>query len=344
MPPTLFLHIGTHKTGTSAIQAICAANYAALVKQGCLFPQAGFKWKSRIRNDATSGHSDLLNFLKGVPDPAAERAASGLKREFDQNDCARVIISSEVLSAPHNVDAVSGIDRLRSMGFDVRIVVYLRRQDKWLDSFYRERLKWSRFRETRTVEEFWRAEGDSWLNYRKRIGPWIEAAGPGGSIVRSYEDAQQAGGVVGDFLSVVGVDGSGLDLSSQHLAHNASVPAAAAELLRAFNKLPVASTARKSELTSAVCQMEMFTAAKGSLVGEDLWNELQFAYAAQNEEIRQSWLTGPSERLSFDDGGPREPLVQPAISYADSRLLVDSIVRALENSIPDPAAAGSAQR
>ncbi|MEO5902496.1 MAG: hypothetical protein ABIQ55_00630 [Gemmatimonadaceae bacterium] len=101
-----------------------------------------------------------------------------------------------MLSAPHNMDAAEGIAWFRVLGFDVKIVAYLRRQDEWLDSFYRERLKWTLgdFLETRSIEEFWPEEGDLWLDYKQRIGVWIAAVDPENAIVRSYRDVQERDG------------------------------------------------------------------------------------------------------------------------------------------------------
>ena len=59
MKPHLILHIGTTKTGSTALQNFLFANRDSLLEEGFLFPNSGF----RILNNSqvpTSGHSDLF--------------------------------------------------------------------------------------------------------------------------------------------------------------------------------------------------------------------------------------------------------------------------------------------
>jgi capsular polysaccharide export protein len=88
MKPSLILHIGTTKTGSTSLQNFLFSNRARLLEKGILFPEAGF----RVLEDdkiPTSGHSDLFyrqNLLKD------------LAKEIEDNSSMAVLISTEIIS------------------------------------------------------------------------------------------------------------------------------------------------------------------------------------------------------------------------------------------------------
>lgn len=326
MNRTLYLHIGIHKTGTSAIQIVCMKNHDELLRAGILFPKAGFTRKPAAEETATSGHRGLLGFMK-EPAKLAHSVGRALLDEIEASACDRIVISSEVFSAPHNRGAVEGVSWFRQQGFNVKLIAYLRRQDIWLDSFYRERLKWvgKKYRETRSIEGFWREEGHDWLNYKSRMGVWVEAVARGNAVIRSYEDIQTTGGVVADFLKIIGADECP-NMSGSGEAQNPSLPRSAADLVRAFNASSAFGMTCKRELLSAVQQMDLFRYSAGSLVSPELWKELESNFGEQNEELRSDWLSGLSESLSFYADLPRESFSEQAISYEDSKLLIGGLL------------------
>lgn len=328
-PRTLFLHIGIHKTGTSAIQNVCRANHHELLKAGILFPRAGIVVKPRFHPTATSGHSGLLRFLNAPSAPNQTKAGEALLRQIESGSWNRLVLSSEALSAPHKRGPVESVHWFRQQGFEVRLIAYLRRQDGWLDSFYRERLKWDvpQHRDALSIDEFWRAHGDAWLNYKKRIGEWVSVVGREHAEIRSYEDVENARGIVGDFLEIIGADPTRLDLAAGVDLQNPSLPPAAVDLLRAANTFPSSVIPDNSPLVNAVMKTALFTRSKGSLISPALWGELQAAYGDHNEELRTHWINGPSRRFSFREGPQPLPPVQQAISLEDAKILLAGMVR-----------------
>ena len=328
-PRTLFLHIGIHKTGTSAIQNVCLANQRELLAAGILFPRAGFVAQPRFHPTATSGHSGLIRFLKAPSAPDVTKAGQALLRQIESGSWNRLVLSSEALSSPHKRGPVESVHWFRQQGFEVKLIGYLRRQDRWLDSYYRERLKWDvpEHRDARSIDEFWRAEGDVWLNYKARIGEWVAVVGREHAQIRSYEDVENPRGVVGDFLEIIGADPAQLDLARSVGLHNPSLPPAAADLLRAANTFPSSVIPDKTPLVEAIRRTALFNRSTGSLISPELWDELQAVYGEHNEELRTCWISGPSKRFSFREGPPPLPLVQQAISFDDGKILLDGMVR-----------------
>lgn len=93
----LHIHIGFHKTGSTALQFLLHENRNLLVDKGILFPKTGFsKWLTR-KGFATSGHnmivSDANNFFRGVINEMYYYNKSGV-------DIKNVLISAENLIHP----------------------------------------------------------------------------------------------------------------------------------------------------------------------------------------------------------------------------------------------------
>jgi hypothetical protein len=345
-PKTVFLHIGIHKTGTSAIQNVCMVNHQELLQSGILFPKAGFTRKRGLHPTGTSGHSGLIDFLS-APNANVPPQGQALLRQIESGSWNRLVLSSELLSRPRHRRAIECIDWFRRQGFEVKLIAYLRRQDRWLDSFYRERLEWMRprYRDARSIDEFWRADGDAWLNFKTRIGDWVAAVGREHAEIRSYEDVQNTGGVVGDFLEIIGAEPARLDLAQSVSLHNPSLPPAAVDLMRAVNTFPSAVLPRKTPLLAAIMKTALFTRPAGSLIAPALWEEIKAAYGEQNEELRARWISGPSTRFSFRDGPGPLPLVEQAVSFADGVILLEGMLKAtaLPAATVPPAALGRAR-
>jgi len=328
MRRTLYMHIGIQKTGSSAIQNVCMDNRERLKQLGILFPLAGFQRHLHRGPTNTPGHRRLIRFMRWPDKSPLRREARALLDEIEAAKCDIVVLSSEVFSAPRNRTAVAGIEWFTKQGFDVRVVAYIRRQDSWLDSFYRQMLRrdaWTRG-ETRSIEDFWHSEAGEWLDYRHRLEPWVDAVGPDKAIIRSYEDAQDGGGVVGDFLGALGADATLLDTSRAAETFNPSVPSAAADFLRAFNVASNSDVSLKADLLAAIRKTTLFNRSRGSLVSPQLWAELRAAYADENEELRRTWVSGPSGRLSFEGAAPGQ-LCEQAMTYTDSLLLLEALLQ-----------------
>nr|QOL00440.1 hypothetical protein [uncultured organism] len=133
MARACFVHIGTHKTGTTALQRFFARNDGVLRRDGSLYPLAG-----RYRADLP-GHHNIAFELAGDEryDPALGTLAD-LCRELEAAPDERVYISSEGFGFLHDRD-----DRMHMLqgalagaGFCPKAVVYLRPQADYLEALY----------------------------------------------------------------------------------------------------------------------------------------------------------------------------------------------------------------
>ncbi len=125
------LHIGTHKTGTTAIQAFLSENRDCLLTQNIDFPLVG-----RIPT-GSQAHRHFSALFRGVesehPVDFADTISTGL------TEAPVCILSSEDFWFCCNPDSVDRAHRL--IGKDARVVCYLREPVSHLISMYKEGLK-----------------------------------------------------------------------------------------------------------------------------------------------------------------------------------------------------------
>jgi len=165
----LVLHIGTHKTGTTAIQKIFAANRSRLAKHGIIYPDFGVRQADRntaVRRalssrrdrlaqngiilpgfESSAAHHSLLATWVDLPaDQPSTPTAQTLLADLSMahaNSNRTVILSSEEFSRARGGRTGQGPD-LRMIrgcldGFDeIQVVCLLRHQIPFLQSLYLE--------------------------------------------------------------------------------------------------------------------------------------------------------------------------------------------------------------
>lgn len=235
--PRLILHIGQHKTGSKALQSFLAHNQAALRARGVLYPMGDLP-SGGIRAYAIS-HYRLFALLRleaiaeCLGDEAAEqygRQQAPFRAPFDsalafldwieaerrRAGAGLVVLSAEDLFDMHTAHELAFLPRLievgarrlaglaSRLGYDARVVVYLRRQDHLLGAHYVQFIKGSPVHDL-DFEVFTRAFGPR-LDSRWILRRWAEAFGTDRTLVRRYEPDALPGGIVADvFEHVLGL-------------------------------------------------------------------------------------------------------------------------------------------
>ena len=154
----IWLHIGTTKTGTTALQHHLSSNRDALAEQGLTYVSPAGK---------TSSNSLAVAMNKNRADALQELRAD-LSGQIAGRKTKDAILSSEMLFgiAPDRlVDAIPAL-----AGEPLSVLVYLRRQDRYLESNYLQKLKNGRFRGS-IHEHIARFKG-SGANYWETLKPW----------------------------------------------------------------------------------------------------------------------------------------------------------------------------
>jgi hypothetical protein len=201
--PTLYVHIGTNKTGTTALQVALAQHRDVLAKNGLIYPRAG------VRADAHHELGWQCGFFQG-PAPAIQDKPEAIvakwREELEADPSAIGLVSSEFFSLNGDMDRIQQLLE----PFKVKIVVYLRRHDSWLQSVYVQAVK-------TVLNPRWGRGYTAYLNatqrpntkignYRWLVERWAAAFGKKNIIVRPFERSQIGDNILTDLLRSIGAD------------------------------------------------------------------------------------------------------------------------------------------
>jgi hypothetical protein len=126
----IFLHIGPHKTGTSAIQRMADENRAVLARYGILYPTG--RWHGQLGSCfACNKLAYVYNRHAGATDlEAVNRSDAAYKarllKELDESDCQDAVFSYEGFIDLRPGEVKELINFLRGYCNDIRIVAYCR--------------------------------------------------------------------------------------------------------------------------------------------------------------------------------------------------------------------------
>ncbi len=230
---TIVLHIGTHKTGTTAIQRFAASKRAKLRARGLWYPSY-----DEIGLFVHYGHHHVAHAVAGEAGnrlslDEAKRFADYVLANRRRNET--VLISAEPFYR-HVLPAKDGywserkayIDKVRELfpSSDVEVLAILRRQDSFARSLYQERVKVTKYR--LKFSEFITTERTSfeYYNHLKLFRDAFRKVD-----VLTYEKLA-AGGLINSFFAHLGVDVS--DIPGRPSA-NPSLPIDLVEFKRILN-------------------------------------------------------------------------------------------------------------
>lgn len=328
----LVLHIGTHKTATTTIQATLARNRKNLRKAGIWYPAYSEVFPGM------SDHNAHLDIAKGLMSDSRRFTPERVARFFEVlhkkatavNDVDTVIISSEPFYRGlagnegsywekreryvHDVRSVIPFD-------DAQVMVVLRRQDDYLESLYNEHVKVTRY-----SKDIWSFFGDyrSRFEYKQQIQLWstyfpvIEVA--------TFEDLVGSADVTRKFLDVA-VDRRDVTLTGVTRNRNVSLPIDLVEFKRLLNATPLG----RSELTAVVNGLQAVAGARAapepgrrSRLSEADCKKVLAQFADDNRWINERYFSARPEGLFPAGIRPRqtaEPLDARACAGIVSELV-----------------------
>ncbi len=205
---TLLIHIGNHKTGTTSIQRALYLNRAELEQQG-------FALFHRDLDGSARSNGNALPWVK-FRLSARHRIEGRIRKGFADQLAAlpgNVIVSAETLSWVFSESNIRVFQRSLARHFDnIRIVAYLRRQDRQALSQYQQASRPDAFvaayfyhGSNRALPPF-RDNQRSYLDYAERLGRWSDAFGHAALSIRCFEKARLHGGdAVDDFATISGL-------------------------------------------------------------------------------------------------------------------------------------------
>ncbi|MDX2347090.1 MAG: hypothetical protein QNK11_09495 [Legionella sp.] len=210
----LYLHIGSHKTGSSSIQL-------ALYHNQTLLNEHDFSFFSQNPDGADVEIGNTSNWLTGnkaFQDDLYQGVglrvlnANELADQLNSMPCNHIIMSAENFSWIFEKDEIKKLYQALSLYFDVKILVYIRRQDKLAISHYQQVSKES------THVDFGYYKGgckalpsgrknyDEYLDFNEKLSKWSDVFGQENMLIRIFERELLVGhDVVTDFLQSIGL-------------------------------------------------------------------------------------------------------------------------------------------
>lgn len=167
----LVLHIGTQKTGTSAVQKWFNENQQQLLKSGYYYPLTGqwsdnshHRWAIALWDAIRASEPTALHKL--ISDLATELRSAGLGENA-------IILSSEIFEKlPIHAKGRKILEELfDTLDVDVEVVAFLRRQDLLIESWFKQWVKDVNRRISVPPERFI-GEQSRFLDYNELLSMW----------------------------------------------------------------------------------------------------------------------------------------------------------------------------
>ncbi len=212
---TVYLHIGTMKTGTSALQAFMGLNREILAEKGCSYPKMELGLNPiYIHRNAQFLIWDSLKEL-GTKDLEKEKIIQKkgyrqLRQEIRNFD--KVVLSEETIWNLCGVipDFWENLLReLRAIGCELKVIVYLRKQDDLTESLWNQRFK-TRNKKMGLLSRYIKCKRYDFcpMDYYQQLKEIEGYVGKENLIVRIYEKGQYEGEgktIYSDFLKCIGL-------------------------------------------------------------------------------------------------------------------------------------------
>jgi hypothetical protein len=231
----VLLHIGTGKTGTGSIQNYLFHNrHALLLRHRLLYPSTGLEEVEHF-GEKLFAHYPVVSWVVRRDRVQIVR----LREEIEKADAEQAVVSCE--NFYHGLDS-DDIDFLADCldGLDIHIVCYVRRQDLYMESAWKQQVKVGELRTAFPVflKRHTRPEylAEVHANYFRMLKPWAEAFGRENIQVRVFDRTQwRNGDLIDDFLGLCDVlDGAAACSLPKPEMTNVAMPS---ELVRLICKI-----------------------------------------------------------------------------------------------------------
>ena len=315
---TLYLHIGTPKTGTSAIQKFLPLNKELLEEQGYCYPDFGYRYPGigiyrnahflvyRLKKELCESEEELEARRKAED----ERFIEGLDKIKELSEIyPNIVMSDENIWNGYvkRKDFWATLKKeLTDRGIDLKVIVYLRRQDLVLESYWSQQV-----RETMQIsfQEYVNSNEYSFfkLNYYKRLQSIAKIVGKENIIVRAYEKQQFEGNgktLISDFLKVLGLELDERYVSADIIV-NTSLHGKYLEIKRILNQIDCFSTKMNWISKYLRVAQEEYEAKNGSLKCEYMSYDERVSfmekYNEENSSVAREFMGRKDGKLFRDE-------------------------------------------
>ena len=288
--PTIYLHCGAPKTGTSYMQVLFAKHSDDLVGQNIVYPNNAFVTGAK-EGKITSGNGvEMANYIRPeLPHRIADK--TGFIDDFDrllaQGDGVNFLFSSEFLVFPENERTSCLVKLISRRGYDVKVIYLVRDLVNAALSTYSQQVK--RGGETRVFEEFLKTWNPHYTHHTNLLRA---AFGAEAVSIYNYEEHKK------DLpkLFFEKFLGCQIDVESKEVV-NRSLSPKELELLRTFSEYTGDSNAYASTFVSDALMRLTAAEPSDNIIGRQEYNYLSERYAQSIDKINQI-IIGQKIRIS----------------------------------------------
>lgn len=238
----LFLHVGLPKCATTTVQNYLAAERAALSAAGLHYDFPPGLDRPHEGNGVLLANAVLAR----RPDEAAAQLAFHLSQGSGD-----VLISSEVFSALFQTRGMTDlVQSARNAGYAPRVIIYLRRQDLWVESDYKQQIKGGRGWADPIEALIEQRIAQLVLNHAWTLAYWAKHVGRENLHVIALHPGQAADHPVRALLAACGVDAGPAPIPVP--AANVSPPTGLIEPARLIKRALIASGGKPDAVREAL--------------------------------------------------------------------------------------------
>ncbi len=301
----VFIHIGQHKTGSTAIQDFLFQNETTLFHNDisyCPGTRLCLEGKPHVRHKMLSlKPHENFELIKN------------LANEIDTTPLNTFIISGEgFCRAAERLYMIKGLVDIKTAlsEHEVKIIVYLRPQEELLQSFYNWRVKGGY--ESRTFNQYikeYPEQRSVYFHFHKLLAPFAEIFGAENIIVRIYNRTNFEGGsIFTDFFTAMKINWI-KELTFPNKQSNPAMPPKALEVRRKINQLLEVPDERTSLglsncIKNSIPDSAHLPKSPPSMLTYDEKCRLREKYLQSNRNVASSYTHNGTEDLF-------EPVVAP---------------------------------
>lgn len=346
----LWLHIGTHKTGTTTLQRFFQLNRQGLGELGIEYPTAGSYYYADEASQSLLAHSlrgERPAYIRRQVSFSREQCVADIRRDIANSPHPQVLVSSEHFSQAATAEDVRAIRQVfDGLVSSIGIIVYLRRQDSRMESGYNQRTKSGMNTQTLAhwASQHLRVAPTNHFLYDQKLDLFASEFGRENITVRVFERQQlHPQGLIHDFMAAIGVhDLSGLTIAP---AENESLPVEVVEAMRCATALiPDAPARRRLCRLIGSSRLQGIDTGRYSMLDEPLRARINDFFRSSNERVAREYLARADGRLFLEPESSPLP-VYPGMSPEKLGHILAQVLLQLESaSRPAPRAAGQPGR
>lgn len=313
----LFIHIGTHKTGSTAIQSALYGSREKLRRKGIVV----------IDERMFPGLASFMTMKEDSSEEVLSEQRVFLRRLIDKNRGAHTfLLSWEGLSG----DPVTGFNNtlfiakaLKNISADIatKIIIYLRRQDSFIESLYTQSIHQGG---GQSFQDYIGGIDRFAYNWERLVTDYASCFGKENVILRRYDKKRlpHSESLLDDFAAIIGA--SSLNGVPGGRETNQGYSRDALELARICNlQLSPEDRSIFRHILQSSCAKKPYD--NYSYFSIDERNQLMASYAESNAAIARDYLQDASGHL-FDDIEQEQKEYQGFTPHAAYAILVQIII------------------